>query len=764
MPTLMNRLPRPTSPALCMTWAWAGLLFGGMVAQFTYHPWAFVDAPYELYLAKSLNIKEMVIHGFTEDVVYRPLNRVGIDLLYGVVGANLIVFKALTVILFAGVLWCFVALFRVATRYQALAACLALSCFVGLHTSTVMFGFFPVSFHSVALLGLLATAVLCMRAHRSWYPAYFFAVCLVIPFVIESGLLLLPMMVSLWWAGAPGVQRRDVAWGVGGVALYLTVRMTLSRAGADVPWIYTESGFGFGQIDPEGFSDTFGRMPYLFWLYNVMANLMTVLFSEPRGGTFEFIRSMIAGDTPPWRWIHLATSLATTTSAAVVMLTRQRIEGRQRQLLVLGCTLLLSSSLLGFLYARDRVGLVTGAGYAVLVFLMASSLVESGRYRRVGSVALVVALLFGWTWRSAESMLVVRDSAFESYSDWILRYDPERPGDVPDPTLLATLHAASIASPPPNPRCAPEWTKRYFQRFLSDLITDCRNPVIHVRWIENLTDAQRSTLERTLGLYGARHSEGSTWRYRVSDVSPDRIDALAVHGMVADTYGFHLTADARFGPVIHVRWVDTLEEARRTMLERALGLYRPEHAEGTTWRYRVPDASPDRLRAIVAHDMVADTNGFDRGSLELNAPEGDVARLAAQPPVYTAGWHPPESDASAPESTWRWTQRTATLSFANPNADAALYLDFAARPDVFVDGRQTVTVSIGDRVLQSFAADSTGRRLHPIPLPTAALGTGDRVEIRIAVDRTFVPAAQPAGGGDERDLGIQVYHAFVVLR
>ena len=33
----------------------------------------------------------------------------------------------------------------------------------------------------------------------------------------------------------------------------------------------------------------------------------------------------------------------------------------------------------------------------------------------------------------------------------------------------------------------------------------------------------------------------------------------------------------------------------------------------TTWSYQVPDASPQRLLAIVAHDMVADTNGFDRG-------------------------------------------------------------------------------------------------------------------------------------------------------
>ena len=358
------------------------------------------------------------------------------------------------------------------TGYQALAACLALSCFVGLHTSDIMFGFFPVSFHSLALLGLQAIAVLCMGAHRSWYPACYFAVCLVLPFAIEIGLLLPPMLVALWWAGAPGVQRRDAAWGLGGVALYLCVRATFSSAGVNGPWIHNESGLGFGQVGQNGFSNAFGQAPYLFWVYNVMANLMTVLFSEPRGGSFEFIQSLIGGDTPPWRWIHLATSLI-TTSAGIVVLARRRLDGRQRQLLVLGCVLLLSNSLLGFLYARDRVGLIAGAGYAVLVFLMASLLVESGRYRRAGALALVVVLLAGWTWRSAESMVRVRDRGFESYSDWVLRHDVEHLRKVPDPALLATLYAAATASPPPDPRCAQEWTKRYFQRLLSDLITDC---------------------------------------------------------------------------------------------------------------------------------------------------------------------------------------------------------------------------------------------------------------------------------------------------
>ena len=174
--------------------------------------------------------------------------------------------------------------------------------------------------------------------------------------------------------------------------------------------------------------------------------------------------------------------------------------------------------------------------------------------------------------------------------------------------------------------------------------------------------------------------------------------------------------------------------------------------------------SPDRLRAIVVHDMVADTGGFDRGSLELDAPAGDISQFTDYRPIYTSGWHPAESDATAPESTWRWTRQTATLSFANPNADAAFYLDYAARPDVFADGPQTVTVSAGDQVLQSFLADAAGRRLRRVSLPAEVLGSGDMAEIQIAVDRTFVPATQPAGGGDERELGIQVHHAFVVLR
>ena len=124
--------------------------------------------------------------------------------------------------------------------------------------------------------------------------------------------------------------------------------------------------------------------------------------------------------------------------------------------------------------------------------------------------------------------------------------------------------------------------------------------------------------------------------------------------------------------------------------------------------------------------------------------------------IYTGGWYPEET---SPESTWRWTHQTATLAFQNPKADATFYLEYAARPDIFADAPQTVTVSVGDQVLQSFVADAAGRPRRRIPLPGTALGNEDIAEIRITVDRTFVPANRVVGSHDTRELGIQVYHA-----
>ena len=82
---------------------------------------------------------------------------------------------------------------------------------------------------------------------------------------------------------------------------------------------------------------------------------------------------------------------------------------------------------------------------------------------------------------------------------------------------------------------------------------------------------------------------------------------------------FPCYSDTGWGAIIKVRWVETVGDTDRAVLERELGLERAEHDVETTWQYRVPDASQDRLRAIVSHPQVEDTQGFDRATLELDA-------------------------------------------------------------------------------------------------------------------------------------------------
>ena len=75
--------------------------------------------------------------------------------------------------------------------------------------------------------------------------------------------------------------------------------------------------------------------------------------------------------------------------------------------------------------------------------------------------SLVFAL---WTARDIEAVLHVRDRAYENYLDWVSRYDATGALLVPDAEFREQMHAAAMASPPPDPGCDPAWTKRIFER------------------------------------------------------------------------------------------------------------------------------------------------------------------------------------------------------------------------------------------------------------------------------------------------------------
>jgi hypothetical protein len=153
--------------------------------------------------------------------------------------------------------------------------------------------------------------------------------------------------------------------------------------------------------------------------------------------------------------------------------------------------------------------------------------------------------------------------------------------------------------------------------------------------------------------------------------------------------------------------------------------------------------------------------GTDKGQRSY-----EVAKIQVAPQTesiyltFKDGWHLAEIAADNANAEWHWTKKEATLSFKNPKRNAVFYLDYGAQPLV-MNEPQTVTVSIGTEVVDTFGVGRTGE-VRRIPLSVGQLGNGDQVELRLSLDRTFVPAVVSGGAqSDKRELGLCVFHAFV---
>jgi hypothetical protein len=130
--------------------------------------------------------------------------------------------------------------------------------------------------------------------------------------------------------------------------------------------------------------------------------------------------------------------------------------------------------------------------------------------------------------------------------------------------------------------------------------------------------------------------------------------------------------------------------------------------------------------------------------------------------IFKDGWHGAEVAPQNKDEEWQWTKKEATLAFRNPRRDAMLFLQ-VDNPIAQTGGARQVEVRLGDQVLATVPVSATELPVHKVPLSTSALGRGDMVELRLVPDRTFVPALEPgSSSGDTRELGVRVFHAYVL--
>jgi hypothetical protein len=144
-----------------------------------------------------------------------------------------------------------------------------------------------------------------------------------------------------------------------------------------------------------------------------------------------------------------------------------------------------------------------------------------------------------------------------------------------------------------------------------------------------------------------------------------------------------------------------------------------------------------------------------------------VAKIQLQPQtenlpfVFKDGWHPAEVAEHSPTIQWQWTKKEATFTFKNPKKDAVFFLD-VDNPGSVLKEPQQVQLALNGAPLSSFTVEPEKQELKRFPLTAAQLGQADMAELRISVDKSYIPALVPAANSkDPRELGVRVFHAFV---
>jgi hypothetical protein len=178
----------------------------------------------------------------------------------------------------------------------------------------------------------------------------------------------------------------------------------------------------------------------------------------------------------------------------------------------------------------------------------------------------------------------------------------------------------------------------------------------------------------------------------------------------------------------------------------------------------VGDASVEMGLYCKGCDLRAPLAGDDVGHRSYR-----VAHLALLPQSegvtvqYRDGWYELEGSDAAGEGAWHWTRKDATLAVKNPKKNSILYLK-VGNPNGPFKEPQNVSVSLdGGAPLDQFTTSSDeGVTLRTIRIPAATWGTRDTVELRLSVDKSYVPIKLVPPVTDYRELGIRVFRAVVV--
>lgn len=378
-------------------------------------------------------------------------------------GHYVLAFRGLQAAQLIAIVLLFLRVLKVRTLAGFTAACMALAVMLGLHT--IINGLREGPLTAVFACALALNVSFGTRS--SWSRDVAATLLLVYAALsVELGVLVWVIYVAAFLVGRRGVSLSGVALSTAVLAAYFVLRFAVLDPGA--------SDMLTRRID----GGAVGGRPIAIYLHNIAASVLSVLFSEPRNGVWEFARRASAGELAPWLWINVVTSTLTTGCLAWYVATQSRAwygrtVTRKDQLVLVSLAVLAGNATLGFAYTKDVMLSPAGLLYAVAAFVAfeaALTRLPTARVpvRTLGTLALL-AVSIGWSIRTVGLGYVLRETAFVRRNEWAtgiesLIRDGQLPNDPRAKALVEQFRRDAIHAHIPNPWLAHPWAERYFDR------------------------------------------------------------------------------------------------------------------------------------------------------------------------------------------------------------------------------------------------------------------------------------------------------------
>ena len=484
----MSRRPGELREERARIWSSAayayGVIFALGVAYFLVRmPYQISDDLEHMLIAQASSAWDLLTTRYTTSESMRPLMWLTQNAAFETApaGRYFLTFKAIHVFELLLVILLFVRLLRVRSAVDLLALPLALAALVGMHTFNVTVReAYPINHFMTVLACCLIVVTLAEATPHWWRDVAAVATCAFALLTIETGVITWVCLVVVYAAGWRGVSKRAIAVIALMIAAYVVVRFTMLDVGTRTVGA-TSSGYGFSVRSTGELVSLFGNAPWTFYAYNIICAALTVLFSEPRAGVFQFTRFATEGSVPAWSLMNVAVSAIGTILIAGAIVRRirrwrQGIVDRDDVVLLLFVVVLGANAAISYPYLKEVVMSPAGMFYAGALFIAVRDLLQSVRQHPSASARwLMIPLLvlsIGWTLRAGTLAASLRASAFVNRNDWALaeqREDEVRPGwrmRHPDAErLVRQLGREVVNMPVPQPFTMPRWTRTWIDPY-----------------------------------------------------------------------------------------------------------------------------------------------------------------------------------------------------------------------------------------------------------------------------------------------------------